>query len=129
MPRACSASISEAQAGSMVCACRLISRLLKWMRCRECRQREAAVGQPRHCRKGAQFKLEKMRADDLAGDADICEARFGTQGERDRGASCQKPFIGRKPFGRPMRAPNLDRLGIRAERFGEMIADARHDQG
>ncbi len=58
-------------------ACRLEPRLLERMRCRESRHLEAAVGETRHHRKRAQFKFEKMRANDLPGDADVCEARLG----------------------------------------------------
>src|ERR1700688_4292003 len=80
MPPECSASMSEAQARSMR-ACRLVPRLLERMRCRESRHLEAAVGETSHHRKCVQLKFEKMRAHDLARDADICEARLCAQGK------------------------------------------------
>ncbi len=129
MRRECSASISESQMPSVVRACRLESRLLERMRCGESRQLEAAVGEASHHRKSVQFKFEKMRAHDLTGDADIRKAGLRAQGKRSRGAAREQPFIGRKPFARPMLAPALDRFGIGAKRLGEMIADARHHQG
>ncbi len=69
-----------------------------------------------------------MCAHDLAGDADIRQARLGAQGERRRRTACKQPFIGRKPLGGPMLAPALNRLGIGAKGLGEMIADAGHHQ-
>ena len=69
-----------------------------------------------------------MRADDLAGDADVGKAGLGAQCKWRRRAARQQPFIGRKPLGRPVLAPVFDRLGIGAEGLGEMIADARHHQ-
>ena len=69
-----------------------------------------------------------MRADHLAGDADIGKARLGAERKRRRRAARQQPLIGRKPLGGPVPAPLLDRVGIGAEGLGEMIADARHRQ-
>jgi hypothetical protein len=54
-----------------MCARRLEARLLERMRRRKRRHLEAAVGQTRHHWKGAQFKFQKMRAHDLAGNADV----------------------------------------------------------
>ena len=99
------------------------------MRRRESRHLKATVGQTRATDwKARQFKLEEMRAHDLAGDADIGKAGLGAQGKRRRRAAREKPFVGRKPLGRPMLAPIFDRAGIGAKGFGEMIADARHHQ-
>ena len=72
--------------------------------------------------------LRILRGHDMAGDADIRKARFGAEGKRRRRAAGEQSFIGRKPFGCPMRAPVLDRLGIGAKRCSEMIADTRRHQ-
>ena len=86
------------------------------------------MGETREIRKSVQFKFEKMRGNDLAGDADIRKPRLG-EGKRSRSAAREKPLVGRKTLRRPTLAPALDRFGIGTKCFGEMIANARHHQG
>src|ERR1700761_458021 len=109
-------------------ACRLVAGLLEWMGCGESRQREAALCQLRYDRKSRQIELQEMRADHLAGDADIGKAGLGTQRKRRRRSTLKQAFVGRESLGRPMLAPLLDRVSIGAERLGEMIADPGNDQ-
>src|ERR1700732_400554 len=104
----------------MMRACGLVSRLLERMRRGKCGKRKTTVGETRDQREILQLKFKKMRADHLAGDADVRQTRLGTQGKGRGRAARQKPFIGRKPFAGPMLAPTFDRLGIGAERLGEM---------
>jgi len=61
----------------MGCPRRLVSRLLEWMGGRESRKRKAVFGELRNGRKRAQIELEKMRPDDLAGNADVRKTRLG----------------------------------------------------
>ena len=70
-----------------------------------------------------------MRADHLAGDADVGNARLGTHRKRRGRPALEQSFIGREPLSRPMLAPLLDRMRIGAEGLGKLIAHPRYDQG
>ena len=70
-----------------------------------------------------------MGAYNLAGDADIGEARLTTQSKWSRRAPGEKPFISRKTLRRPMLAPAFDCSGVGAKRFSEVIADTGRHQG
>ena len=90
------------------------------------REREAAFGEPRHDRKGSQIEFEKMRTNDLAGDADIGKARLGAQRKGRRRPPCKKPLIGRESFSGLVLSPILDRMRIGSKGLCEMITNARH---
>src|SRR6202165_5916497 len=98
------------------------------MRRRKRRHSKAAFGETSHSGESAQCKLKILRADYLASDADIGEARFAAQCKGSRRAAPEQPFIGRESLRRPMCDPVRDRLGIGAERLSEMIADAGRRQ-
>src|SRR5258707_12693748 len=69
-----------------------------------------------------------MRADDLAGDADIGKAGFRAQREWRCGAALKEPLVDSEPLDRPVLAPVLDRVSIGAKGLRQMIADPWHHQ-
>ncbi len=98
------------------------------MRCREGRHRKAVIGEPRYRGKRCQVELQKVGPDDLAGDADVRDARLLTKRERDRWPPLQQPLISRQPLNGPILRPILDGIGVRAEHLDKVVADAQRHQ-
>ena len=103
-------------------------RLFERMGRRESRHCKTTVGKAGDDGKGTEFEFEKVRADHLPGDADICEPHLRAERKWRRDPASEQPLISRQPFGGPMLAPILDRLGVCTEGFGQMVTDARHHQ-
>ena len=112
--RACELSVRRSE--TLMRRGRLVAGLLERMRGRKRRQRKAAIGQRRHQRIGAQLELEKMRADHLAGDADIGEPGLRAERERRRRPARQQPLIGRKAFMASSACPSPRRAWRRRQR-------------
>src|SRR5262249_3070375 len=91
-------------------------------------QSKTPIGQSGYDRKRGQVKLEKMRANHLAGDADIGKPGVSAKSEWHRSSACQQPFVCTKPLGRPMPTPLLDAVCICSKSLGKMAADPRRYQ-
>src|ERR1700751_5349406 len=105
----------------------LVSRLLERMGGCEGRQRKTPLNEVCYVRIWRDIQLDVLRADRVAGDANICKPRLRAERKRRRRALSEKSLVRSQSLFRPMPAPCLDRMSIGPEYLGQVVTHAGSD--